>query len=237
MSRLTRSIPSSIFTGVSASVFASVCTTIALLGMATIACAGSGHPDHLAVRAALESRGHATHAHPAAAATPKPSALLAFSMRGTATASDPADGTCSGGTCTASSGDCECIMFQGSLTATEIGNSTWTGGVTVNTDDCTNTGTTTSQGGGFCCFGDGTLTATATSSSSNALAMSFTGNICDDPNASDDLSVQAGYIIVTDSSSGKFKNSAGTGQINLFLASDNTTYLAGNGVLQVISPF
>jgi hypothetical protein len=119
-----------------------------------------------------------------------------------------------------------------------VGNASWSAAVTVNLNDCTNTGTSTSGGGGFCCYGDGTLMATTgTGSSASTLAMSFTGPVCNDPNASDDTSIQGGFIILTSDSTGKFKHSAGTGEVNIFEATDMTTYLAGNGVIQLTSPF
>ena len=66
-----------------------------------------------------------------------------------------------------------------------MGKATWNSTVTVNVDDCINTGTTDAQGGGFCCFAGGPLSA---SSGANTLAMSFTGLLCEDPNAGIDRS-------------------------------------------------
>src|ERR1022692_4579322 len=115
---------------------------LALLGSVSIGAAGSDHPDPLTVRAALEHRGASRSAAESSAAAPKPSALLAFSMLGTGTGATPTDGTCSGAVCNASSGGCLCLTFQGKLiNATQIGNATWKASVTVNIDDCTNTGT------------------------------------------------------------------------------------------------
>jgi len=67
--------------------------------------------------------------------------------------------------------------------------------------------------------------------------MSFTGLVCEDPNAGDQFSIQGGFII--GAGAGKFANSAGTGQLDVSVGNDTagTTYLSGNGVLQVISPF
>lgn len=115
-----------------------------------------------------------------------------------------------------------------------MGKATWNSTVTVNVDDCINTGTTDAQGGGFCCFAGGPLSA---SSGANTLAMSFTGLLCEDPNAGDQFNVQGGFIIIA--GAGKFVNSAGTGQLDMSVGTDTagTTYLSGNGLLQVVSPF
>jgi hypothetical protein len=207
-------------------------TLFALLGSVSATFAGSGHPDAATVRAAF--------AHQSASSAPKSSAaaatttpLLTFSMLGTAT-STVDDGPCPGVTsCNSSNDGCNCLTFQGSLNGTQVGNATWTAMVTINTDDCPNTGTTTAQGDGFCCYAGGPINA---SSGSNTLAMSFSGLVCQDPNAALQLSVQGGFIIF--SGAGKFANSAGTGQLNMSVADDDagSTYLVGNGVLQVVSP-
>ena len=216
---------------------------LALLGSVSIVAAGSDHPDPETVRAAFEHRGASlSAASESSAAAPKPSPLLPFSMLGTGTAADPTDGTCSGATCDASGGQCICIQIQGNLNATQVGNAPFTASVTVNINDCTNTGTSTSMNGGFCCFGDGVLSATTGSGKSvSTLAMSFTGPVCNDPNADagngGDTNVQGGFIILAASSSGKFQQSGGAGQINLLVTTANNVYLAGNGVLQVVSPF
>ena len=206
---------------------------LALLGLGSVVLAGSGHPDAETVRAAFAH--HASKAaagQPAAAATP--SALLTFSMLGSATSTLDDTAACPGVTCNGSSGGCNCLSFQGSLTGTQIGKATWTSTVTINTDDCINTGTTDAQGGGFCCFAGGPLSAL---SGTNTLAMSFTGLVCVDPNAGDQFSVQGGFII--GAGAGKYVNSAGTGQLDMSVGNDTngTTYLSGNGVLQVVSPF
>jgi len=199
--------------------------------------AGIDHVDPAVVRAALQRRGSSSEGARAAqskAAAQKTSALLDFSMRGSGTQTSMTTGTCSGAVCDASSGNCTCLNLQGMLNATQVGNASFTAGVTLNSDDCTNTGTT----GGFCCYSDGTLTATAGSgSSASMLGMTFTGLVCADPNASLDTSIQGGFIIVPADSSGKFATSTGTGQIDAYVAADNTTYLSGRGMIQVMSPF
>jgi len=151
------------------------------------------------------------------AASAKLSPLAAFSMQGSGTQISTTDGTCSGAMCSASLGDCECVTYQG----------------TLNADDCTNTGTPS----GICCFGDGVLSATDNTKAANTLSMSFTGPVCFDPNASMDMSVSGTFIILPAGSTGKFALSTGTGQINVFsLATDGTSYLAGDGLIQVVSP-
>jgi hypothetical protein len=169
---------------------------------------------------------------PNSSATPSP--LLPFSMQGSGTQGTTTDGTCSGGTCAASSGDCQCLKYQGTLNASTLGAANWTASVTVNVDDCTLTGTPN----GFCCVADGILGATDTTSSANILSMSFTGPLCVDPNAALDVGVSGTFIILSSSSSGTFAQSTGTGQLNLFstASSDGTAYVAGDGLLQVISP-
>ncbi len=206
---------------------------LALFGYGSLAFAGSGHPDVQTVRAAFAH--HAVKAaafQPAATATP--SALLTYSMLGNGTSILDDTEACPGVTCNASNGECNCLTFAGNLTGTQIGKATWTSTVTINTDDCTNTGTTDSQGGGFCCFAGGPMSL---ASGTNTLAMSFTGLLCDDPNAGDQFAVQGGFII--NAGAGKFVNSAGTGQLDMSVGTDTagTTYLSGNGVLQIVSPF
>jgi hypothetical protein len=221
------------------------CLSVLALFGAGSAIAGPAHPDPMQIRAALEHRFNSGSASASTlasqAAAAKVSALLQFSLHGTgAENANVTDGTCSGETCTASGGDCECLMFTGNLNATQVGNATWTAGITVNTDDCTNTGTAGPDPAnpGFCCFGDGVLDATTSGKSPSKLEISFTGPVCEDPNANDDTSVQGGFIVVTTDSTGKFAKSAGTGQINLFVADDSvTTYLTASGILQVTSPF
>jgi hypothetical protein len=212
-----------------------------LLGFAGVAAAGAGHPDADTVRAAFEHLGHSSASKPSAS-TSKPTPLLTFSMIGSGVAMDAIDGTCSGATCDASAGDCECIVIEGTLDATQVGKVPYTANVTVNLDDCINTGTTTPQANGFCCFGDGLLvTSPPNGKSSDALGMSFTGPVCSDPNSppvdGGDTSVQGGFIVSKDNSSGKFANSGGAGQLNILVDVNNNTYLSGNGVLQVVSPF
>ncbi len=167
------------------------------------------------------------------AASAKLSPLAAFSMQGSGTQLSVKDGTCSGAMCSASLGDCQCAKYQGTLNATSIGKANWTASVTLNADDCTNTGTPS----GICCFGDGVLSATDNTKAANTLSMSFTGPVCFDPNASMDMSVSGTFIILPAGSTGKFALSTGTGQINVFsLATDGTSYLAGDGLIQVVSP-
>jgi hypothetical protein len=219
------------------------CMSIVAMLSAGNAAAGSAHPDPMKVRAALErmrgSNGASTSVAIAKPAATKGSALQIFSLRGTGTQNSSVGvGTCSGATCSASSGDCECLMFQGNLNATVVGNATWTAGITVNVDDCTNTGTPgpDASNPAFCCFGDGVLDATTIGKSPSILELSFTGPVCLDPGANDDTSSQGGFIIVTANSTGKFAQTAGTGQINFFVADDFTAYLSGNGVIQLTSP-
>ncbi len=208
-------------------------STLALLGFGGLAMAGSGHPDAESVRAAFAHHTSRSAAfQPAATATP--SALLTYSMLGNGTSTLDATAACPGVTCNGSNGGCNCLTFQGNLTGTQVGKATWTSTVTINTDDCINTGTTDAQGGGFCCFAGGPLSA---ASGANTLAMSFTGLVCDDPNAGDQFSIQGGFIVIA--GAGKFVNSAGIGQLDMSVGTDTagTTYLSGNGVLQVVSPF
>jgi hypothetical protein len=211
---------------------------IVLLGGGSAAAGSLDHPDPMSIRAMLE---HQTAiSSKAKTGATKGSPLQEFTLRGTGTQNaSVGTGTCSGAICNASHGDCECLNFQGSLNTSQLGNATWTAGITVNVDDCTNTGTPgpDASSPAFCCFGDGILDATTTGKSPSILELSFTGPVCADPNSDDDLSVLGGYIIVTSDSTGKFAHSAGTGEVNLFVAEDLTTYLAGNGVFQLTSPF
>jgi hypothetical protein len=211
---------------------------VALLGAGNAVAGGLDHPDPMKVRAMLEHS--STVSSNTKTSATKVSALQEITLRGTgAQSSTVGTGTCSGAICNASNGDCECLTFQGSLNASQLGNATWTAGITVNVDDCTNTGTPgpDAKNPAFCCYGDGVLDATTSGKSPSTLELSFTGPVCTDPNANDDLSVLGGFIIVTADSNGKFAHSAGTGEVNLFVADDLTTYLAGSGTFQLTSPF
>lgn len=156
----------------------------------------------------------ATASTPTSTASPPPLGK-AFSMRGSGTPSTPTVGTCSGVGCGASAKHCECFQFTGTLLSTVIGSSNWSASITVNEDDCTATGTS----GGICCNGDGLLSATNGTGNppANALELSVTGPFCTDPNADDpgDFSLEANFDVVSSTSSGKFVNSTGTGQINI----------------------
>jgi hypothetical protein len=211
---------------------------LALLGAVGVSVAGSNHPDAATVRAAFEHRASASvQSQPAAV---RPSPLVVFNMRGTATSTFDKNAACPGVVCNASSGGCVCFAFTGNITGTPTGNGTWTANATVNIDDCTNTGTPSGPDPGFCCFGGGLLNIkTGSGQSASTLAMSFTGPVCSDPNADLQTSIQGGFIILTASSTGKYLHSAGTGELNAFVASDTpgTTYLSGNGTIQLVSPF
>ncbi len=215
---------------------------VALIGSVGAASAGSGHPDAATVRAAFAHLGAKSSSASKKAAAASATPLLIFTMTGDGAAMDFVPGTCSGATCDSSGGDCECLVLTGNLDATQVGKVPFTANVTVNFDDCTNTGTSTPDANGFCCFGDGLLiTSPTNSNSSDTLGMSFTGPVCNDPNAppSDggDVSIQGGFIILSASSTGKFQSSGGAGQINIMVDTNNNAYLAGTGVLQVVSPF
>ena len=215
--------------------FLKISTLFVLLTAGTISAlaAGADHVDPEVVRAALERPSTSTPNAQSPAAAQKTSALIDFSMRGSGTQNSMTTGACSG-VCQASAGHCDCLKFSGSLNATQVGNASWTANATVNLDDCTNTGTTN----GFCCFSDGSLTANGgTGSSASTLGMTFTGLTCSDPNASLDTSIQGAFIILPSKSTGKFAHSTGTGQLDAYVAANNTTYLSGRGVLQVVSPF
>ncbi len=155
-----------------------------------------------------------------------------FSMRGSGTQATPIVGTCNGSGCGASSRNCECLEFSGTLLSTVVGNSNWTAQVTVNEDDCTTTGTSN----GFCCIGDGTFNATnGTGKTMNALAFSFTGPICENPNAAMNQSLQGSVEILPAISNGKFTNSTGTGQVNIF-SNGTDAYLTALGQIQLGKP-
>ena len=155
-----------------------------------------------------------------------------LSLRGSGTQTDSTDGTCSGQAC--SSTTCECLTFSGSLSSTLLGNSDWTASLTVNLDECTNTGTMDQ----FCCNGDTLLSiSNGKASAPNKLVLSFTGPACVDP-ASSNLSFWGDFIVLSGSSSGKFAGAIGTGQINLFSGlTDNTppAYLTAQGDIDLPS--
>jgi hypothetical protein len=162
------------------------------------------------------------------------SALRPFSMIGSGTQSSPGIGTCSGQTCNATGHACTCLKFSGTLEASLIGQSQWDASVTVNSADCENTGTPS----GFCCIGDGVLNLTSgTGSAANMIGMTITASVCDNPDASNDLSLAGNFKILPSSSAGKFAHAAGTGRINAFSASSNgATYINASGTIQLSSP-
>jgi hypothetical protein len=150
-------------------------------------------------------------------------------MRGTGSETSSHAGTCSGQSCGASLGDCECVEFSGKLISTVVGNSSWTAELTINLGNCTNTGTTD----GYCCIGDGVLNATSgTGASASVLSLSVTGPLCNDPNTPA-YSMQANYAVLGPTSSGKFANAAGTGQFNMYSNTSGNAYLAALGVIQL----
>jgi hypothetical protein len=201
----------------------------------------AGNVDPRVVREALQRPVNASSsangaAQPDATAT-KTSPLEAFSVLGSGTLISSNDVTCSNAACASSGGDCQCLKYQGTLSSKPFGTGTWTAGVTVNIDDCTNTGTPN----GFCCIGDGMLTATDESKTPNTLTLSITGSVCADPNASTDVGVSATYIIVP-SATGKYAHTTGTGQLNLYSVDPSVdpnqpAYLSGEGTIQLDSPF
>ena len=84
----------------------------------------------------------------------------------------------------------------------------------------------------FCCPGDTVVSiSNGKASAQNVLALSFTGPTCVDSSSSN-VSFWGDFIVLTTSSSGKFANAIGTGQINLFSGLTDTTppvYLAAQG--------
>jgi hypothetical protein len=196
----------------------------------------AGNVDPSVVREALQRHASNAGAQPDAAAA-KTSPLEAFSAQGSGDLTNTTNVTCSGAACNSSGGDCQCLQFAGTLSSKPFGTGTWTAGVTVNIDDCTNTGTPN----GFCCIGDGTVTATDNTKAANALMLSITCSVCADPNANTDVGISATYIIVP-SASGKYANSTGTGQINILSVDSSVdpsqpAYLSAAGLIQLTSPF
>ncbi len=174
----------------------------------------------------------ATAATATPSSTPTQALTESFTMRGSGDETGSNGGTCSGQTCSASGGTCECLKFTGTLSSALVGNATWTASLTVNLDDCTNTGTP----GGFCCTGDSLLsTSGGKATAPDVLALSFTGPVCADP-ASGDVSFWGAFIVLPASSSGKFANAVGTGQINLFTeASSVAAYLTSQGDIDLLA--
>ena len=169
-------------------------------------------------------------------ATPSATATQALdsslSLQGSGTQTDSSDGTCSGQACSSSS--CECLTFSGTLVSKLLGSSDWIASLTVNLDGCTNTGTADQ----FCCSGDSVLNiSNGKANAQNVLALSFTGPACVDP-VSSNLSFWGDFIVLSGSSTGKFANATGTGQINLFSGLTDTTppvYLAAQGDIHLPS--
>jgi len=146
-------------------------------------------------------------------------------LRGSGTQTGMHSGTCSGQTCGGTSGGCDCLLFSGNLISTVVGNSTWSANVTINTDDCTSTGTS----GGFCCNGDGVLnSAGGNGASASVLSIAIIGPICMDPEATV-MSLEANFSVLGAMSSGRFANAAGTGQFNIYSDSSGNAYLAALG--------
>jgi len=194
------------------------------LGFAMMPEAGCGH----GVFPEVSTAGSATPT-PVPVPTTVPSATptaapigTTFNMRGSSTQTGAHAGTCSGATCLGPRGRCECTTFEGTASSS-LGTLHWTADVTVTTDDCPSTGNL----GGLCCTGDGTFTATSGSGkSASNLVLAFTGPDCIDTTNSFASSLEANFTVLpassmSASSTGKFANSTGTGQFNLFSASSN----------------
>jgi hypothetical protein len=165
---------------------------------------------------------------PTSSATPSNALGATFNMRGSSTQTGSTSGTCSGEICTATGHLCECTTFKGTVSST-LGTLDWTAQVTLNLSDCTSTGTAA----GSCCNGDGTFTATD-GKSGDSLVLAFTGPDCLDPTASSATSVEANFAVLPASSTGKFANSTGTGQFNLFAdSSDGSGYVSVLGQILV----
>ena len=165
-------------------------------------------------------------------ASPTPATLgTTFNMRGTLEQTDLLSGTCSGATCLASAGECECMIYGGKVSSS-VGILQWTADVTLNIDDCFSTGNL----GGSCCTADGTFTGSSGSGkSAGILALDFTGTDCIDTTNAFASSLTGNFSVSPDSSTGKFANSTGTGQFNLFSTSTATGagYISGLGQILV----
>jgi hypothetical protein len=173
-------------------------------------------------------------------ATPLPTAVpsatatalgQSFSLRGESAQTGAMAGTCSGQTCSASAGDCECLTFSGTLLSSVLGNLTWTASLTLNLDDCIATGISN----GSCCNGDGLFNAVKGSgASASTMVLSFTGPECLDGNSGGASSLQANFAVLPASSTGTFANSTGTGQFNLFSnEADGSGYVSALGEIQL----
>ncbi len=244
-----------------------VCLSI----VGTISAAFAGNPDSATVQRAL-SHSHSAGviatkvaAAPCSATDPTGSgctAPAAFTLHGIGTEGTVnLNGTCFGGPCTSSSGDCACIPISGtSATASPGGTGSWSSKITVNTDDCVNTGDGVSEGDGvnvlgFCCTVDGILNIDAVvGKNTSVLSMSLTGTVCDDPNTTDVKttddadSIEAAFIFLPSKSTGSFSQTTGTGTLNLLIepfftapatlpTTNAPVYMSGTGVIQSTSPF
>jgi hypothetical protein len=204
--------------------------TMAALTFALLPDSGCGHGIFPEVTtSATATTAPTTNPSSSATASAVPTSR-SIEMRGSGSeTSPPQPRTCSGQTCGASLGNCECVEFSGKLISTVVGNSSWTADFTINLDDCTNTGTT----GGLCCIGDGVLNATSgTGTSASVLSLSVTGPLCIDPDSSAS-SLEANYEVLGPTSSGKFANAAGTGQFNIYSDTKGNAYLAALGEIQL----
>jgi len=173
-------------------------------------------------------------------ATPLPTAVpsatatstsQSFNLRGSSAKTTAKAGTCSGETCAATAGNCECLTFSGTLSSAVLGNLTWTANVTLNLDDCVSTGTS----GGSCCNSDGLFNAIKGSgASASTQVLSFTGPQCVDTKAGGASSLQANFAVLAASSTGTFANSSGTGLFNLFSNStDGSGYVSALGEIHL----
>ena len=203
--------------------------TMAALTFALLPDSGCGHGIFPEVTtSATATTAPTTNPSSSATASAVPTSR-SIEMRGSGSETSSRPRTCSGQTCGASLGNCECVEFSGKLISTVVGNSSWTADFTINLDDCTNTGTA----GGLCCIGDGVLNTTSgTGTSASVLSLSVTGPLCIDPDSSAS-SLEANYEVLGPTSSGKFANAAGTGQFNIYSDTKGNAYLASLGEIQL----
>lgn len=112
----------------------------------------------------------ATNSTPIASSKAGP--VTEVSMGGIGTLTDVPHGPCSGTTCNASAGNCECLTFTGNMNGKGFGKVSAVMALTINDDDKTPTGAYV----GFCFPSAGA--ATLTGKKSNVVVLAVTGLSC-----------------------------------------------------------
>ena len=181
--------------------------------------------------APAQTLGAGVEATAAPAATSKPGPFTLVNLRGPGVVQEVGGAPCSGVSCTASAGHCECVTITGTATGAGFGAVSYTAAVTVNDDDITPTG-----GPGSCFLGSGPMTL-SNKSGTNIAVVDITGAFCQYITST--ARTVNGNLSYTQepalAQSGKFSDAFGTGSVQFGWSLDETNAAAVNlsGTIQL----